>query len=83
MPVAKKVHSSSSDTWIRCNWFGCEKYAYELYKSIFHEHAPELPCAHPLSEHVNFIFCSERCKQYFRNSHLDMGNLPKGYAKVI
>lgn len=83
MPVAKKVLSRSTDTWITCAWFGCEKVAYDLYKAVFHEHAPELPCSAPLSSHVNFIFCTERHKQYWRNSHKVFGQLPAGYRKSI
>lgn len=83
MPVAKKVFSFGSDTWIRCAWFECSKDGYELYKTVFHEHAKNLPCNHERSEHVNFVFCSERHRQYFVHSHVDMGNLPPGYAKSI
>lgn len=83
MPVAKKVLSFSSGTWIACAWFECQRPGYELYKAIFHEHARELACDSPMSEHVNFIFCSERHKQLFRNSHLTFGQLPAGYRKSI
>lgn len=81
--VAKKVLSSSSGTWIRCSWFECDRAGFELYKAILHEHARTLACDHPLSEHVNFVFCSERHKQLYRNSHLDFGQLPAGYKKSI
>lgn len=83
MPVAKKVWSHGSQNWIRCAWFECEKQGYELYKAVFHEHARDLPCHHPRSEHVNFIFCSERHKQYYMHSHISMGNLPKGFVKSL
>lgn len=83
MPIAKKVLSRGSGEWIRCAWFECERHGFELYKTIFHEHARTLPCDNPLSEHVNFVFCSERHRQYFVNSHRDMGNLPKGYVKSL
>jgi hypothetical protein len=81
VPVAKKVHSRSSDTWILCAWFGCEKQGYELYKSIFHEHASNIPCAR--GNHVNFVFCTERHKRLFQHSHISMGKLPPGYRKSI
>lgn len=83
MPVAKKVLSSSSGLWIKCCWFECERDGYELYKAVFHEHAKELHCSHPMSEHVNFVFCSERCRQYYLHSHVQMGQLPAGYKKSI
>jgi hypothetical protein len=56
---------------------------YELYKSVFHEHAPSIGCDHPYAEHVNFVFCSERHKQYYLNSHIEMGNLGAGYRSVL
>ena len=83
MPIAKKVYSHGSGLWIRCTWFECERDGFELYKTIFHEHARSVPCDAPLAEHVNFVFCSERHRQYFLNSHKSMGNLPKGYAKSL
>lgn len=84
MPIiARKILSASTGNWVPCCWFECTKDGYELYKAVFHEHAKELPCDHPLSEHVNFVFCSERHKQYYLHSHIDMGNLPPGYQKAI
>ena len=82
MPVAKKVISYSTGNAIPCCWFECGKSGYELYKSILHEHT-NVPCDHPTASHVAFIFCSERHKQLYLNSHRDMGNLPAGYRKVI
>ncbi len=83
MRIAKKVLSRSTDSWIRCCWFECEKDGFELYKAVFHEHAREYPCDHPLSQHVNFVFCSERCRQFYLHSHIQMGQLPPGYKLAI
>lgn len=83
MAVAKKVLSFSSGTWIRCAWFECDRVGFELYKSVFHEHASELACHHPMSQHVYFIFCSERHRMYYKNSHVEFGQLPAGYRKSI
>ena len=80
---SRKVLSSHTGTWIKCVWFECEKQGFELYKTVFHEHARELPCDHPRSEHINFVFCSERHRQYFMHSHRSMGNLPPGYKKSV
>jgi hypothetical protein len=81
MPIAKKVLSYNSGTWITCCWFECEKPGYELHKTIFHEHARDIPCDR--GEHVNFIFCSERHKMLFVNSHSNHGQLPAGYRSTI
>lgn len=86
MRNSKKVLSFSSGTYIRCVWHalqGEDKPGFELYKSVFHEHARQLPCDHPLSNHVNFVFCSERCRQYYLHSHIDMGNLPSGFRSSL
>jgi hypothetical protein len=81
--LARKVLSRGTGGWIKCCWFECEKPGYELYKSVFHEHARYLPCDHPMAEHVNFVFCSERCRQYYLYSHIDMGNLPAGFKTSL
>lgn len=81
--IARKVLSASTGNWIPCCWFECEKDGYELYKAVFHEHAREYPCTHPLSQHVNFVFCGERHRQMYLHSHIQMGKLPPGYAKAI
>ena len=83
MPVARKVLSGSSGTWIPCCWFECAKPGYELYKSVLHDHTNAIACNHPLAEHVNFIFCSERHKQLYLHSHVDLGKLPPGYKLSI
>lgn len=83
---ARKVLSSSSGNWVPCVWChmqGEDRPGYELYKTVFHEHASNLACHDPLSNHINFVFCCERHKQYYLNSHKSMGNLPKGYGPTI
>lgn len=83
MRNSKGVLSFSSGDWIKCAWFECEAQGYELYKSVFHEHARTMRCDNPLSQHVNFIFCSERHKQYYLHSHVDLGNLPPGFKTSL
>jgi hypothetical protein len=79
----KRVRSFSSGTWITCAWFECDRQGFELHKSVFHEHDRRLPCDHPLSGHVNFLFCSERHKRFYANSHIALGRLPAGYRTVV
>ncbi len=81
--IARKVLSSTTGTWIPCCWFECEKPGYELYKSVLHEHMKTMPCDHPMSQHVNFLFCTERHRQLYLNSHRNMGQLPPGYKKLV
>ena len=78
------VLSFSSQTWIKCTWcvmHGFSKQGYELYKLTTCDHDRRLPCAG--LEHVTYIFCSERHRQYFRVSHKRMGNLPPGFKKIL
>lgn len=87
--MPKRVHSFTSDGWIRCNWMGtpqsgpCEKQGYELYKAVFHEHARTIPCDSPYATHINYVFCCEAHKQLYRNSVHDLGNLPPGFKGVL
>ncbi len=79
MPMARKVLSATTGKWIPCCWFECERDGVELHKTILHDHAPSYPCDHPMSQHVNFVFCSERHKQLYLHSHVEMGKLPPGF----
>lgn len=80
MVMVRKVWSYSSETWITCCWFECDRPGTELHKAVLHEHITGVPCES--GEHVTFIFCSDRHKRLFQNSHRDMGNLPPGYRKI-
>lgn len=81
--LARKVLSASTGDWIRCCWFECGKPGFELYKSVFHEHRRDMGCDHPMSKHINFVFCSERHKQLYLHSHKDMWNLPPGHKTTL
>lgn len=76
------VRSFTSDTWILCNWCR-EKQGYELYKTVMHDHAHYLPCDHPYADHLNVVFCSERCKNYYLEAPRNNGNLPPGMRTLI
>lgn len=83
MAMLKKVLSFSSGTWIKCNWFECDKPGYELHKTVFHEHAKNIACHDPRAGHVNFIFCSERHRQLYLHSHISLGDLPPGHGATL
>ena len=86
MVMLKPVLSGNTGQWIRCVWChmnGQRRRGFELHKTLFHEHARTVPCEDPRAKHVQYLFCSERHKQYFRNSHIELGNLPAGYRSVI
>lgn len=106
MPVRGSTHArvqkrainlDRGGTPVGCaNIMPCDRDGYELYKIIQHEHARSIPCDHELARHATFIFCSERCKQYFlacsgpmahdtaaRNRGRIAGMLPPGYRASL
>ena len=85
MVMLQKIRSFSTGGWIKCVWCamnGEDRPGYEMHKTVFHEHARDIACDDPRAQHVNFVFCSERCRQYYLHSHISMGDLPAGYGNV-
>jgi hypothetical protein len=76
--VQKGVFSVGNQRSLTCCWNDCEKHAFDMYMCVVHDHAKGLPCDHPEAAHPRYTFCSERHKQYWRYSHISMGNLPPG-----
>lgn len=65
--------------WLPCCWDDCERDGVDLHKAFFHDHNPGTPCNSALSQHLWYIFCSERHRQLFLNSHRQgQGRLPVG-----
>ena len=58
---------------ITCAWDECDRAGYELHKVRVNYGSAEVPAV------TNYVFCSERHKQYFIHSHRRYGNLPPGY----
>lgn len=75
--VLKGVRTSNG-VWIKCAWDDCENQGFELHKSIEHEHTGR-SCDEPGAEHISYIYCSDKHKQYHRYSHINYGQLPPGY----
>jgi hypothetical protein len=72
--VSKKILSRDAERWLICCWDTCDHDAYEMYKSLFHDHPKGMGCNHPQATHLWYTFCSERHLRYFVNSHRDYGN---------
>jgi hypothetical protein len=67
-----------------CMWEQCERAGRTEFDVIVTERDPSDHGKNLLTPNrVHFLFCSERHKQYFVNSHRDMGNLPAGLKRVI
>lgn len=82
MAHLKRVWSKTSEKWIRCNWFECDRNGYDNFKFIVHDHSDLIPCSHRLAEHVNYIFCCERHMEYYVESPRNHWNLPAGKKNV-
>lgn len=71
--ISRKVINLDRDSKVLCAWDECSNDGYELHKVRVNYGTAVAP-------HIlNYVFCSERHKQYFINSHRRYGNLPPGY----
>jgi hypothetical protein len=79
-----------------CFWDECDRNSTSLYQIVNHEHARNIPCAHPLAQHCTYAFCTDRHMQYYlactgkqaldtqeRNRGRVGGMLPPGYKKAV
>lgn len=88
MRNSKRVISFGTGKPIGCTWcamHGHDKPGYELHKHTACRHPVGFggwSCDDPRSEHIHYVFCTERHRLYFMNSHRDMGNLPAGFRTV-
>lgn len=67
--------------FLPCCWDDCEKRATTLHQSRFHDHARGYACDHPDAKHLMYVFCSERHRQLFLNSHHAYGRLGAGHGR--
>jgi hypothetical protein len=51
----------------------CDRDGYELYKVIVHSG----------TDHISYVFCTERHRQYFIHSHRALGELPAGARLLV
>lgn len=65
----------AGDRHVMCAWDDCEKDGVELHKVRINYGKVDTPHV------VNHVFCSERHKQYFINSHRAYGQLPPGHKR--
>jgi hypothetical protein len=78
MPVSKQVLSRDNDRWLRCCWDDCDNQGYELHKTRFHDHPRGTACDFPDAKHLWYVFCTDRHRMFFLNSHRANGMLPAG-----
>jgi hypothetical protein len=96
MAHKKVINHDRGGTYVMCAWDECDRDGYELYKVRTHEHAASVPCDSPLGRHTNYVFCTERHKQYWvastgqnahelaaRNNGRQYGMLPPGQRLTV
>jgi hypothetical protein len=64
------------DRHVMCAWDECDRDGYELHKVVVNDAADGYP-----PRYMRFVFCSERHKMYWVNSHKKYGDLPPGYKR--
>lgn len=68
----------AGDRYICCAWDDCEKDGYETNKVRVNTAAPgEDP------NYIQYVFCTERHRQYWIHSIRSVNNLPPGYKRSI
>ena len=65
----RKVINLQTGAHIPCCWEDCWRDGVELHKFVVREGVNT----------ITYVFCSERHRRYFMNSHISLGNLPNGY----
>jgi len=72
--------TSSGTHYVICAWSDCDKDGYENFKVRVKTHSDGAE-----ERYMNYVFCSERCKQYWLNDVRPGGgrNLPPGYRRTI
>jgi hypothetical protein len=65
----------AGDRHVMCAWDDCERDGFDL-------HQVRINYGKALTPHVvKHVFCTERHKQFFINSHRQYGVLPPGYRR--
>lgn len=73
----KVINHDRGGSYVLCAWADCEKDGYELFKVRVNYGTSAAP-------HVlNYVFCSERHRQYFVHSHRAYGHLPPGHKMSV
>jgi len=81
--IGKNILSLDAHRWLRCCWDDCDRRSFDLYMTVFHDHAKGVGCDHPDAKHPRYTFCTERHRQFFLHSHIAMGKLPPGWRLAV
>lgn len=69
---------SGETRWLPCCWDDCERPGTTLHQARMHDHARGYTCTRDDAKHVIYVFCSERHRQLFLNSHVAYGKVASG-----
>lgn len=72
----KVINLDRGGTYVVCAWDECEQDGVESNKCTVNYGKPGYP-----DQIVKYVFCSERHRQYWINSHHSYGNLPSGAGR--
>ena len=76
----KIINHDRGGTYVMCAWDDCENDGFQNFSVREHTHAEGYE-----ERYMNYVFCSERHKQYWLNSIRPgmNNNLPPGYKRSI
>ena len=63
---------------IWCAWDDCDKHGYDAHRVRINEAKPGFP-----AKYINYVFCSNRHMEFWKNSHRQFGRLPAGSRSSI
>lgn len=70
--VVRHVINRQTGNHLLCCWYECEKYGVSIYR--WRPPGPNQP---------TFVFCSDRHRLYFQNSHRENLMLPAGHKRTL
>jgi hypothetical protein len=68
---------------ILCAWDDCDRDGTTLHYHRICEHKDFVPCDSLKAQHAQYVFCSERHRQFWLHSHRKHGQLPSGWRSSI
>jgi hypothetical protein len=74
----KVINHDRGGTYVLCAWDTCERPGLECNKVVENDAAPGRE-----RREINYVFCSERHRQYFIHSTVRANDLPSGYKRSI
>lgn len=71
------LEGAAAGTKIFCGWDDCDLDGFALFQVVINAAKPGFP-----RKLERYVFCTERHKQYWLNSHIAYGQLPSGANRL-